>query len=289
MTTTTGILLKGVVQVDVRTRRGELVERREFNNRIVDHGMELMSLLLVSSFVNQTSENVSIRPIQAIGVGTAPYLPPAGGGTPPVDFRRTALEAEWTRRRIEQVEVLRAGLAIRQASTTTDVLRLQSRIQGAYGNRVEVAVISATTPYEIRITDRNPTVWNGTAWVPAPTPVVPRSYRGDTLRQLLTSMAADPVVLGYAPNLDWTGPLETLPNNTAMNGGGTGVVVSATFSNLDSDTKSLTEAALFTSDDRNDGTGRMFNMVRFPTISVTNELDVTFRWKVLFQEAGAAG
>ena len=37
-----------------------------------------------------------------------------------------------------------------------------------------------------------------------------------------------------------------------------------------------------------DATGRMFNMVRFPVISVTSELDVTFRWKILFQEASAA-
>ena len=286
MTTTTGILLKGVVQVDVRNRQGELVEQREFCNRIVDHGMELMSLLLVSSFVNEASENVTIRPIQAIAVGTAPYVPPPGGGTPPVDFRRTELQAEWTRRRIEQVEVLRASLPIRQANTTTDVLRLQSRIQGAYGNRVEVAVVDAASPYQIRISDTNPRVWNGTDWVPGP--AAPRAYSGATLRQVLTSMSADPVIQAYAPDLDWTGAMEPLPNNTAMSGGGTGVVVSATFSNTGSDTKALTEAALFTSDDPSDPTGRMFNMVRFPVISVTNDLDVTFRWKILFQEASAA-
>lgn len=287
MTTTTGILLKGVVQVDVRTRQGELVERREFSNRIVDHGMELMSLLLVSSFVNETSENVSIQPIQAIGVGTAPFVPPPGGGTPPVDFRQTRLEAEWTRRRIEQVEVLRASLAIRQTGSTTDVLRLQSRIQGAYGNRIEVAVVRANAPYEIRISDRNPTVWNGTAW--STEPAAPRLHRGDTLRALLASIASDPVVQAYAPDLDWSGELEVLANNAAMSGGGTGVVVSATFSNTGSDTRALTEAALFTSENGSDSAGRMFNMVRFPVISVTNELDVTFRWKILFQEVTSAG
>jgi hypothetical protein len=286
MTTTTGILLKGAVQVDVRTRKGELVERREFSNRIVDHGMELMSLLLVSSFVNETSENVSIRPIHAIGVGTAPFVPPPGGGAPPVDYRNTRLEAEWTRRRIEQVEVLRASLAIRQANGTTDVLRLQSRIQGAYGNRIEVAVVSASAPYEIRITDTNPVVWNGTVWVSEP--AAPRSHRGDTLRDVLASIASDPVVQAQAPDLGWAGMLETLPDNSALSGGGGGVVVSATFSNTGGDTRALTEAALFTSDDPDDASGRMFNMVRFPVISVTSELDVTFRWKILFQEATAA-
>jgi hypothetical protein len=288
MTTTTGILLKGVVQVDVRTRQGTLVEQRVFSNRIVDHGMELMSLLLVSSFVNETSENVSIRPIQAIGVGTPPYVPPAGGGVPQVDFRRTQLEAEWTRRRIEQVEVLRAGVAIRDANdNTVDVLRLQSRIQGAYGNRVEVAVANATARYEIQISDRNATVWNGTAWVTGP--AAPRSHGGDTLREVLASIATDPVVQAYGPDLDWAGTLETPASGPAMSGGGAGVVVSATFSNTGADTKSLTEAALFTSDDPADTAGRMFNMVRFPVISVTNELDVTFRWKILFQEASSAG
>ncbi|ACY14100.1 hypothetical protein [Haliangium ochraceum] len=286
MTTTTGILLKGVVQVEVRKRNGDLVERRVVHNRIVDRGMELMSLLLVSSFVNETSENVTIRPLQAIGVGTATAAPPPGGGVPPVDFLETQLGGEWTRRRIEQVEILRAELPLRAADATTEVLRLQSRIQGAYGNRVQVAVINASSPYELRVSDNNAVHWNGTAWVSES--AEPRTHTGESLRDLLASIASDPVLQASAANLDWDGTLETLPDTSALRNGGTGLLVSATFSNTGGETQALTEAALFTSEDAADATGKMFNMVRFPVISVTSELDVTFRWKILFQEAASA-
>ncbi|WP_428265615.1 hypothetical protein [Haliangium sp.] len=277
MSIASNVNLKGVVQIELRRRDGRVVDRVQVSNRIVDYGFDLLSRLVVSAFINDAVENFDTLPIQGIAVGTGP-------DSSAVPFDQTSLEEEWKRQRIEQVEILSASRDVKDAAdATTNVLRFSSKIHGAYGNRIRISVLApdGTNPYRIQVDDESATIWDGSAWVPGPRTGV--LYQSTDLADLLAQMAGDPTVAVSAPDLAWSGTLATDPAGTRMSGGGGGVVVSATFNNASADTVALTEAALFTEDTA--GEGVMFNMVRFPVINVTSELDITFRWKLLFQES----
>lgn len=266
MSIASSVNLKGVVEIERRRRDdGRLVDRVQVENRIVDYGLDLLSRLVVSAFINDAVENFDTLPLQGIGVGNP--NPPV---TDEVSFAATSLDAEWKRQRIEQVEILSATHDIKQeGDPATTVLRLWSKVHGAYGNRIQITVDSASDPYRIEVSDIN------TGRV--------TTYEETALADLLAAMQTDPTVAASAPDLSWSDNLELDTAGTLMSGGGGGVVVSTTFNNAGSEPVELTEAALFTEDTL--GQGIMFNMVRFPVITVTSDLDITFRWKLLFQES----
>ena len=280
MSITSNVQLKGLVEIQLRDRSGRVVATHEFPNRIVDYGLDLMSRLMVSIFINDAQLPTATQPVQSIAVGT-------GTNASTVDFKATALDVEWNRQRLEEVEVLRSVLDIADEGNTQTMLQLSSRIFGAYGNRIKANVLPGdqTNAYRLEITDENDPMWNGSAWVANANPTARPTYESESLAGLIALFDADPTVRATAPNLELSDPLET--GISYLSGGGGGVRVSATFQNSDPSPVALTEAALFTSDD-DQNPGLMFNKVRFPPINVTNDLDVTFRWKLIFQEAQAS-
>ena len=252
MSIRTGVRVKGDVDIDVRNRRGQLVEQRAISNMIVDNGIELLSRLLVSSFLNSTSDNFYTAPLQAIAVGT-------GTDTDEMS-RRTGLEDEWAREVLEQVQISSATASLLDTGSNV-VLQVNSKLAGAYGNRILVNIDETSTPYEITVDDKNNPFWDGTQFQPGT--ATERSYSGDSLESLASALTADRVISASATNVAGTGTLVTLSEGVYLSNGGDSVVVSATFTTEDSSSTALTEAGLFTADSMSNSNDIMFNMVRF--------------------------
>ncbi|MEM9489521.1 MAG: hypothetical protein AAGC55_10280 [Myxococcota bacterium] len=285
MSITTGVILRGQVDIDVRRRDGRLVETRRIHNKIVDNGLDLMSRLMISGFITNQTGELFVQPLQAIAVGSGVSDPLS-----PVDPKDTKLLVEDYRRRIESVEILSAtSKFVDSGDPTKTVLEIKSKRRGAYGNRLVAKVwAGATESYGITIEDFNNPYWDGSFMSERGEGQAPevKEYEGATLEALITAMEANPVAQALAPDLSWNGTAFLGEGSDYLSGGGTGVVVSATFSHSATGAVALTEAGLFNTEAQSE-LEVMFNKVHFPAINITSDLDITFRWKLLFQEASS--
>lgn len=269
MSLKSNLTLKGLVEITVRDRGGRVMKRTLVQNRIVDIGFDLMSRLLVENSFPSHSWDITPGPIKAIGLGTG--KPSAGYE---VDLKDEDLYIPWKRLPIETVEVIAASHDfVSSATGNPRVMTLRSKNYGSYGNRIQASVAQSTHPYNITIIDDNTGITYPSSG----------SIFG-TIDEIADTINVDPLipVEAIVPTTGWGGVLDLSGGSDPyLGGGGTGVIVSAQFENPDAVPVPVTEAALFTEQ----VDGHMFNKVRFPEINVTNGLNITFRWKLLFQEA----
>lgn len=263
MSLATNLTFKGLVEILVRDPEGALVKRVEVENKIVEVGLDLMSRLVVpESAIMGFPGDINRSPIRALGVGTG------GTSTDPVGVDETALTTPWQINEFTEVQVLHASLDLNDANGLR-VMTLRSRHHGSYGNHIKVNFGNPSASYDVTITDDNTVTAS---------PTLSGANIG-VLAQAINNSGLP--VEAVVPDTQWNGTVDPVPTDIYLSGGGTGVMVSAQFSNSGAD-EVLTEAGLFT------GTGNdahMFNKVRFAPITISDGMDITFRWKLLFQEA----
>lgn len=273
MSLMSNIHFKGLVDIMVRDRYGRIVDRRHVENRIVDTGFDLISgLVIPSSYISSFTGDIVRGPVKSIGVGRGP-TPGIELTDYTVDASDTELDDQLNRNPISSAQIMHATYEIQDDQTpATTVMTIRSTNHGAYGNRIAVQVDANVTPgeYTVSINDANTATsasFSGTM-----------GDIGAAINAPTNTVSVEAIV----PNTTWTGNVHSyhLNNIPNLNGGGTGVIVEAQFIHNSTTPEPLAEAALFTEVSG----GHMFNKVLFPIISLSNLMEITFRWKLLFQE-----
>lgn len=259
MAIATSIQMTGMVDIELRKHDGTLVERRSVKNEIVDTGLELMSLLLVGT-------SLDARPIQTIAVGT---------GTRSDGSKADKLGDEWARQTFNKHELFKATGTLRSADNT-EILKLESLEPGVGGNQIKVLFTEGS-----KLVVKRPDPTDSTA------PDQQEIHDGDDLSALVENInsGTNKSTIIKAILLSG-GDLPSDNDEVSLSGGGSGLVVSATFSTQGNDVRKLTEAALFTANTKGEQHDRMFNRIQFAgDITLSSDLEITFRWKLIMQGA----
>jgi hypothetical protein len=249
--------IKGSVEIILRNSRGKIVKKHRCNNLITSSG----KILLANIFRGTEKQGVS-----HIGIGTNSTRPApgddelAGELLPRKKFDQNIIQEEQN-----------ASLMLKDKKGK-DVIKLTSKLSGVRGNdtKIEVKFITAR-----RVKDQRVDI------------IV--SNEKEDINESFESLVIDPesddyiiakinegseLVSAAVIEEDLPGPLDPM-----LLSGGSDIVVtlSSTFGYEDAN-GTLTEAAIFNSDNG----GVMYNRVVFPEISKTDKFTLSLIWKISF-------